>query len=138
MIRRAAGSGFRIRNPEPLFRALAVAAVIGSSPAQAQSDAVTFAIAIKDGAVARAQRVLRVDQDVQLRLIWSADRALTVHLEGYDISVTVLPERPAEMAFKAFASGRFPVHAHPDDAGTRPGAHAHGRGTLLRLEVHPK
>ena len=114
-----------------LPRALAV-------PAAAQSDAMRFSIAIKDGAVARAHRTLRIDQDAQVRILWTADTAMTVHLEGYDISIVLRPEQPAEMSFKAYATGRFPVHAHPGDAGARQGGHAHGRGALLRVEVHPK
>lgn len=83
----------------------------------------------------RTHRVLKAPQDAQLRIEWTSDRPLTVHLEGYDISVTVLPGKSEVMEFTARAGGRFAVHAHE---GTQRGKHAHGRGTLLWLEVHPK
>ncbi len=95
-------------------------------------------ISIQDGAVPRAQRVLKTVQDSLVRIEWSADRVTTVHLEGYDISLTVRPGQTAVMEFKAFASGRFPVHAHAGEARGGPSTHAHGRSVLLRLEVHPK
>lgn len=83
----------------------------------------------------RAQRVLKAPQDAALRIEWSSDRPYTVHLEGYDISVTLRPGKSEVMEFKAYAGGRFAVHAHE---GAQSGKHAHGRGTLLWLEVHPK
>ena len=83
----------------------------------------------------RAQRVLKAAQDAQLRIEWTADRPTTVHLEGYDVSVTVRPGKSEVMEFKAHASGRFAVHAHE---GEQRGKHAHGRGALLWLEIHPK
>jgi hypothetical protein len=92
-------------------------------------------VEIRNGTVARAQRVLKVGQDSEVRIEWRADRAMTVHLEGYDISVVVRPNEPAVMRFSASVSGRFPVHAHE---GETRGGHSHGRGTLLWLEVHPK
>ena len=94
-----------------------------------------FAVAITDGAVPRAQRTLKVPHEARLRIEWTADRPLTVHLEGYDISVVVRPGKLEAMEFKAHAGGRFAVHAHE---GAQRGKHAHGRGALLWLEVHPK
>jgi hypothetical protein len=104
-------------------------------PSRAGADEVAFSIPIAAGTVPRSQRVLRVPHESLVRIEWSADRPMTVHLEGYDISVAAAPEKPAIMQFKAFASGRFPVHAH---GGEQRGRHAHGRGALLWLEVHPK
>ena len=86
--------------------------VLAATAAFAQpTDATPFAIAIKDGTVPREQRVLRVLHESPVRIVWSSDRVMTVHLEGYDISVTVRPGVSTVMAFKAFASGRFSVHA---------------------------
>ncbi len=83
----------------------------------------------------RAHRVLKAPQDAALRIEWTSDRPYTVHLEGYDLSLMVQPGKPEVMQFKAYATGRFAVHAHE---GMQSGKHAHGRGTLLWLEVHPK
>lgn len=109
-------------------------------PALAQNDpeTVVHSIAIKSGAVPRSQRVVRVRQESLVRIEWSADRTTTVHLEGYDIAVTVRPGAPQAMQFRAFAGGRFAVHAHEGERSDAPATHAHGRGVLLRLEVHPK
>ena len=70
-----------------------------------------------------------------MRIAWSADRPTTVHLEGYDLSIVVQPGRVERMEFKAYATGRFAVHAHENE---QRGKHAHGRGALMWLEVHPK
>ena len=70
-----------------------------------------------------------------MRIEWSADQQTTVHLEGYDISVVVLSGRAQTMEFKAVATGRFAVHAH---VGEQRGKHAHGRGALMWIEVHPR
>ncbi len=86
----------------------------------------------------REQRVLRVLHESQVRIEWSSDRVMTVHLEGYDISLTVRPGVSTVMEFKAFASGRFSVHAHEGQARGGSSTHAHGRSALLRLEVHPQ
>ena len=108
-----------------------------AAAAEAQSQVI--AVEIRDGAVPRAQRVLNAQQDARLRIVWTSDRPLTVHLEGYDISVTVRPGKAEVMEFKAQAGGRFPVHAHEGEMhGAQLGKHAHGRGALLWLEVHPK
>lgn len=63
---------------------------------------------------------------------------MTIHLEGYDISVAAEPDRTEIMEFKAHATGRFPVHVHDLDKKAGGGHHgAHAR-PLLRLEVHPQ
>jgi hypothetical protein len=82
--------------------------------------------------------VLVVPRGAKVRIAWSADQPSTVHLEGYDLSVEVLPGRPAVMEFDAFATGRFAVHAHVGLREDKSSTHAHGRGALLRIEVHPK
>lgn len=104
-------------------------------PARAGPGEVAVSIRIAAGTVPRAQRVLRVPHQSLVRIDWSSDRPTTVHLEGYDISVTVRPGQAESMRLKAFATGRFAVHAHDGEAR---GKHAHGRGALMWLEVHPQ
>lgn len=122
-----------------LALAIAIApALAGAAEPSAAPGPVRHAITIRDGQVPRAQRTVIVPHEAAVQLEWSADRPTTVHLEGYDISVVVNPGEPATMAFRAYATGRFPVHAHE---GAKKGAaksHAHGRGALAHLEVHPK
>ncbi|MEK7246122.1 MAG: hypothetical protein AAB223_08905, partial [Pseudomonadota bacterium] len=93
--------------------------------------------AVAGGQVAPTQRVLKVPHQAEVSIAWSVDRPMTIHLEGYDISVAARPGQPETMRFKAFATGRFPVHGHEGDQGAAK-THAHGRGALLRLEVHPR
>ena len=118
--------------------AIALALLTATAAFTQPADAALFAVAIKDGTVPREQRVLRVVHESLVRIEWSSDRVMTVHLEGYDISLTVRPGVPTVMAFKTFASGRFSVHAHEGQARDAPSTHAHGRSVLLRLEVHPQ
>ncbi len=126
------GSVFELR------RAIALVVLAATAAFAQPADAAPFAIAIKDGTVPREQRVLRVLHESQVRIEWSSDRVMTVHLEGYDISLTVRPGVSTVMEFKAFASGRFSVHAHEGQARGGSSTHAHGRSALLRLEVHPQ
>jgi hypothetical protein len=102
------------------------------------ADGVAVSIAIRNGQVPRAQRTLKATQASSLRIDWSSDRPMTVHLEGYDVSVVVSPGRPATMQIQAHASGRFAVHAHDGERQGPSAGHAHGRGALLWLEVHPR
>lgn len=116
----------------------AACGLVLAGTAAGQEPARRFEVEIKAGEVARAQRVLKAIQHERLRLVWSVDTPQVIHLEGYDISVTARPGQPQIMEFTARAAGRFPVHAHAADAVRQGQAHSHGRGVLLRLEVHPK
>ena len=109
-----------------------------ASSAHAEDAVRVFEIAIRGGAVARDMRVLKATQHERVRIVWTVDTPLAVHLEGYDVSVRARPDLPRAMEFKAHAAGRFPVHAHAADAVPQGQGHAHGRGVLLRVEVHPK
>lgn len=102
------------------------------------ADTLPQSIAIRNGTVPPVQRVLKAAQQSTVHIEWTADRPMTVHLEGYDITVVVRPGQPAAMQFKAHAAGRFAVHAHAGERQGPSSGHAHGRGALLRLEVHPQ
>jgi hypothetical protein len=67
---------------------------------------------------------------VELR--WTSDEQVELHLHGYDLELTVLPNEPGVIAFEAFASGRFPITSH----GWGKGGHSHD--ALTYLEIHPK
>lgn len=88
-----------------------------------------FAIDLKGGRAA-GENTLRVRQNETIRLQWTSDVPITVHLEGYDIEALVAPQSPASMLFVADLPGRFPVEEHG-------AAGAHGRGALYYLEVYP-
>ena len=88
-----------------------------------------FAIDLKGGRVV-GENTLRIKQNDTIRLQWTADAPISVHLEGYDIEAQVTPQSPVSMLFVADAPGRFPVEEH--GAGG-----AHGRAALYYLEVYP-
>jgi hypothetical protein len=101
----------------------------------AQAQVLTFNLKVEHGAVPANMRLIRVKQGDAVKLRWSSDRPITLHLHGYDIERKVVPGEVAEMAFTANVTGRFPVEEHKADAG---GGHSHGQAPLVRLEVYPR
>jgi hypothetical protein len=95
---------------------------------------VTYALRITNGRVPEDMRLIRVKQNDVVKLEWSTDKPITVHLHGYDIEREVKPGAVTEMAFTARATGRFTVEPHI--GRTSSGAHAHGE-TLVTIEVYP-
>lgn len=93
-------------------------------------------IRIQGGKLASGPKVLRVKQGDTVRLRFTVDKEMEIHLHGYKVERKATPGAPAEMVFPARAAGRFPVEAHAEGAG---GGHGHGAGgALLYLEVHPR
>jgi hypothetical protein len=103
--------------------------------AAAQAPEVVFDLKIENGRVAPNMRLIRVRQGDAVRLRWTSDRPITLHLHGYDIETKVVPGAVADMAFTARATGRFPVEEHKPNAH---GAHSHGEAALVRIEVRPR
>jgi hypothetical protein len=97
----------------------------------AKADEVTFELRIQRGHVPANMKLIRVKQGDVVKLRWSTDRRIALHLHGYDIERTVEPGEAAEMTFTARATGRFPVEEH------KTGGHAHG-ATLVQIEVLPR
>ena len=93
-------------------------------------EAKAFEVAVQNGKVAGTSDTLRVKQGDAIRLRWSSDAAITLHLEGYNIEALVSPASPATMQFVADLPGRFPVEQHAEGG-------AHGRGAVMYLEVYP-
>jgi hypothetical protein len=132
---RPCGGGRAI--PRLLIRAAGILplALAGTLLAQAPTPEVIFDFKIENGRVAEHLRRARVRQGDAVRLRWSTDRPIVLHLHGYDIETKVMPGAVAEMAFIARATGRFPVEEHKPDAS---GSHSHGEVPLVRLEVRPR
>jgi FtsP/CotA-like multicopper oxidase with cupredoxin domain len=89
-----------------------------------------FELSIRNGMLVGEERVIRVKQGDVVTLRWTTDKALAIHLHGYDIEMPLSPAAPVSMQFTARASGRFPIEIH-----------AHGQGghrTLVHVEVHPR
>ena len=86
-----------------------------------------FELRIENGRLTNAAKTLQVRRGDAVELIWSADRRSVLHLHGYDIEITVDAGKAETMAFRARATGRFPIEIHG------------GRHTvLIYLEVHPR
>jgi hypothetical protein len=100
-----------------------------------KADEVTFDLRIERGLVPAKSRLVRVRQNDLVRLRWSSDQPIALHLHGYDIEQKVEPGAISEMKFTARAMGRFPVQEHkPQAAG---GGHTHG-APIVQLEVLPR
>lgn len=96
----------------------------------------TFDLRIARGRVPDNMRLVRVKQGDVVKLRWSTDKPVTLHLHGYDIQVKVEPGAVAEMAFTARATGRFAVEVHVPNRGSS--SQSHGETPLVRIEVYPK
>jgi hypothetical protein len=112
-----------------------IASVAGGAHA-ADAMEKTFELAIVRGAVTAGQRVLRVEKSDAVRLHVTSDAPGELHLHGYRIEARVAPGTPAELVFKAYATGRYPFEWHGAGATTKPGAHH--APPLAALEVRPK
>ena len=92
-------------------------------------------LAIRDGHVPEDRRVVRARQGDEVTISFTTDRALILHLQGYDLEVKLVPEKRVAMRFTVRATGRFPIEIHgAPDSGDAQGA---GR-TIAYLEVHPR
>ncbi len=100
----------------------------------ARAAELTFALRIEKGRVPADKRLIRVKQGDVVKLQWSTDRRMSVHLHGYDIAKEVVPGAVTDMTFTARATGRFTVEPH--FAKTPSGGHAHG-DALVTIEVYP-
>jgi hypothetical protein len=96
----------------------------------------TFDIKIERGRVPDAMRLIRVNEGDVVKLRWTSDQPIVLHLHGYDIEKRVAPGAITELAFTAFATGRFPIHVHAQGAGA--GGHTHEDAPLATIEVYPR
>ena len=101
----------------------------------AQTQEVVFDLKIEKGRVGPDLRQIRVRQGDVVKLRWTSDRPIMLHLHGYDIETTVEPGKTAEMTFSARATGRFPVEEHKPNKSA---GHSHGEAPLVRVEVRPR
>lgn len=115
-------------------RLLAIFLLAGSCwSARLQAAELTFALRIDKGHVPQNMRLIRVKQEDVVKMQWSADRRLVIHLHGYDIEKTIEPGKVTDMTFTARIAGRFTIESH---LGQASGGGAHGE-TLVTIEVYP-
>jgi len=121
----------------PGFRSMqALLLTISLSIALNAADAaqVTYALSIANGHVPDNMRLIRVKQNDVVKLEWSTDKPVAVHLHGYDIEQELKPGTVTQMTFTAHATGRFTIEPH---IGKTPsGGHTHG-DVLVTIEVYP-
>jgi hypothetical protein len=96
----------------------------------------TFDIKIEHGRVPETVRLIRVNEGDVVKLRWTSDGPLVLHLHGYDIEKRIASGATTELAFTAYATGRFPIHIHAQ--GTGAGGHAHEGAPLVTIEVYPR
>ena len=96
----------------------------------------TFDLKVAHGRIPDTMRLIRVKQGDVVRMRWTTDRPLVLHLHGYDIEKRVEPRATTELTFTASATGRFPVHVHAQ--GERAGGHAHEQEPPVNVEVYPR
>ena len=94
----------------------------------------TFALSIQKGRVPENMRLIRVKQGDTVKLQWSTDRRIALHLHGYDIEKEIVTDAVTEMIFVARATGRFPVAPHLETNSS--GGHGHG-DVIVTIEVYP-
>jgi hypothetical protein len=110
---------------------LALSLAAGSRASDAAE--VTFALHVENGHAPESMRRIRVKRNDVVKLQWTTDRAMTVHLHGYDIEKEITPGTVTDMIFTANATGRFTVEPHLRQPS---GAHGHG-DVLVTIEVYP-
>jgi len=96
----------------------------------------TFDLTILHGALPAQQRVLRVGKDDVVRLRVTADVAGEIHVHAYRLDAKVTPGIPAELSFKARATGQFRIEWHAASGAAKPADHH--SPPLAILEVRPK
>jgi len=123
-------------NEKNVTTVLLLSVLLSLAALPAQSADIEFALQIQRGKVPANMRVIRVKQGDNVTLRWSTDRAIVVHLHGYDIEKKLEPGTTADMTFSARATGRFPVEIHTSNTGAA--GHAHGEAPLVQIEVYPR
>ena len=117
-----------------MFAGTALALSLAFAGEDAGAAELTFDLRIEKGRLPADKRLIRVKQGDAVKLQWSTDRRVAIHLHGYDIERDITPGVVTDMTFTARATGRFTVEPH--FAKTPSGGHAHG-DVLVTIEVYP-
>lgn len=114
--------------------AVLLAITVGSADVSATD--LVFDIKIEHGRVPQTMHLMRVHEGDAVKLRWTSDRPLVLHLHGYDLEQRVAAGAVAEFAFTAYATGRFPIEIH--GAGAAVGNAVQGDAPLAIIEVYPR
>jgi hypothetical protein len=116
-----------------------VAVVFGAA---AQPVDTLHELQLADGVLPPAQRLITALKGDALRLRVTSNTAGELHLHAYRLSLALQPGQPAELAFRAHATGRFRFEWHgaktPGDAPGTASPAAHHAAPLAVLEVRPR
>ncbi len=99
----------------------------GQLLAQAKPKPRMIELAIRGGKVTANEKTFRVAEGEVVKISWSTDKEVELHLHGYDIRALAKPQSVVHMTFVAKFAGRFPITAHDL-----------GHATLAYLEVYPR
>lgn len=115
---------------------LLLSAATTASALAAEPPVKSFNLSIVRGTIAAEQRLLRVEKGDAVRLRLTSDAPGELHLHGYRLEAKLTLGAPAELAFKAYATGRYRFEWH--GAGDAGKAASHHGPPLATLEVRPK
>jgi FtsP/CotA-like multicopper oxidase with cupredoxin domain len=85
-----------------------------------------FEVVVSKGKLLSGPAVIQVHEGDDVQLQVTSDHADELHMHGYDLHLSLKPNVPATLSFRAEHSGRFDYELH----------HAHAE--LGTLEVQPK
>lgn len=97
----------------------------------------TRALRIVDGTLTPDQRLIKVYQGDRLRWRVTSNASGSLHLHAYRLTMQLQAGQSQDIAFTAFATGRFRVEWHADSAPAQV-AGAHHASALAMLEVQPR
>ena len=95
-----------------------------------------YNLTIINGTLPAEQRLIKVTKDDMVHLRVTSDAAGEFHLHGYRMEMKLLPGKPAEISFKAQATGRYTFGWH--GAADKAKAENHHGPEFAALEVYPK
>lgn len=120
-----------------IFVLTAFAALALANAHAADATQRTFDLAIAHGALPPSQRVMKVKKGDAVQLRIASDAPGELHVHGYRLEAKLAPGTRAELAFTAYATGRFPLEWHRAGDAIAAGS-PHRSAPLATLEVHPR
>lgn len=111
----------------PSPAAVATAPVVIAQPATVEvAKPQLFELVVAKGKLVSGPPTIQVREGDEVQLQITSDQADELHMHGYDLHLSLKPNTPATLTFKAEHSGRFDYELH----------HAHTE--LGTLEVQPQ
>lgn len=78
----------------------------------AEAEERVFRVTLSGGSAPEGAPTFRVREGDSVTLEITSDRALEVHLHGYDLQLRLQPGKEASLRLEARHSGRFPAEGH--------------------------